>query len=81
VLCKLLKEGFEMSAAIALSPQKLSDVAAKRYIADDGNVIEGAMWALLFDVILVVVVIASVIAWKHFFVGGFVHFLHQHIAL
>jgi hypothetical protein len=76
-----LKEGFEMSAAIALSPQELSAVEAEQYIAHDGNVIEGVMWALLFDVVLAVVVIASVIAWKHFFVGGFVHFLHQHIAL
>ena len=70
-----------MSTAVALSPQGLSEVEAERYIAQDGNVIKGLMWAFLFDVALVIVIVASVIAWKHFFVGGFIHFIHQHIAL
>jgi hypothetical protein len=70
-----------MNTAVALSPQGLSEVEAERYIAQDGNVIEGLMWALLFDVVLAIVVVASVIAWKHFFVGGFIHFIHQHVAL
>ena len=70
-----------MSTEVVLIPQGISEVEAERYIAQDGNVIEGMMWAFLFDVVLAIVVVASVIAWKHFFVGGFIHFIHQHVAL